>query len=113
MSRAGDPGRAGFTYLWKYEVAPEDAPAFETLYGPEGAWARLFARSPAYLGTELLRSVDGSHYVTIDRWVDEASHTAFVESHRSEYERLDAAGDGLTRRETFVGSYETGRPATA
>ncbi len=49
-----DPGRRG---------------AFEELYGPEGEWVRLFRRSPAYRGTELLEDLDSpNRFVTIDRW---------------------------------------------
>lgn len=96
---------AGFVYIWTYEVTPENVPAFERLYGRDGDWARLFAQSPAYVGTELLRDLDGGGYLTIDRWVDEKSHTAFVAGHRDEVERLDSAGERLTANETLIGKY--------
>ncbi|MDX1393992.1 MAG: hypothetical protein R3195_06370 [Gemmatimonadota bacterium] len=92
--------------MWSYGIDPDDTSAFERLYGPDGDWARFFARSPAYAGTELLRDPTGDRYLTIDRWADEASHAEFVERHRDEFERLDAAGARLTREETFVGRFE-------
>ena len=40
---------------------------FEAAYGPTGDWARLFARSGGFRGTELMRADDGS-YLTLDVW---------------------------------------------
>ena len=41
--------------VWEFRVQPGQAAGFERAYAPEGDWARLFRRSPAYRGTELLR----------------------------------------------------------
>ena len=62
---AADP----FIYVWAYRVARERADEFHRLYGPEGAWVRLFRQAPGYLDTHLYRDRnDGDRYVTIDRW---------------------------------------------
>jgi len=42
-----------FVVVWKFEIAEEKVPAFESAYGPDGAWAQLFRASRNYLGTEL------------------------------------------------------------
>ena len=95
-----------FVVVWRFEIAEEKMTAFEAAYGPEGAWAQLFRKSPQYLGTELLRDayVPGS-YLTIDRWTSEADFRAFRKAHDQEYEALDRECDALTGRETRIGAY--------
>jgi len=95
-----------FVVVWQFEVAEENASAFEAAYGPEGPWALLFRSSPKYLGTELLHDayVPGS-YLTIDRWTSEADFRAFRKDHDAEYEALDRKCDAVTGRETRIGAY--------
>lgn len=95
-----------FVVVWQFEIAEEKIAAFEAAYGPEGDWAKLFRRSPEYLGTELLRDayVTGS-YLTIDRWKCEEAFRSFRKENDSGYEALDRACDALTERETRVGAY--------
>ena len=95
-----------FVVVWQFEIAEEKIPAFEAAYGPEGAWAKLFAASPNYLGTELLRDtyIPGS-YLTIDRWASEDDFRAFRRDHDGEYETIDRSCDALTNRETRIGAY--------
>ncbi len=95
-----------FVVVWRFEIAEDKIDGFEAAYGSEGAWARLFRKSPSYLGTELLRDayVPGS-YLTIDRWASEADFRAFRKEHDPEYEILDRECDALTGRETRIGAY--------
>ena len=94
-----------FVVVWQFEIAEEKVAAFEAAYGPEGDWAKLFRRSPEYLGTELLRDayVAGS-YLTIDRWKSEEAFREFRKDHDAAYWDLDRACDGLTQREMRVGA---------
>ena len=95
-----------FVVVWQFEIAEYKIPAFEAAYGPEGAWAKLFAASPNYLGTELLRDtyIPGS-YLTIDRWASEDDFRAFRREHDAEYDTIDRSCDALTTRETRIGAY--------
>jgi heme-degrading monooxygenase HmoA len=95
-----------FVVIWQFEIAEEKIAAFESAYGPEGAWAQLFRTSPDYLGTELLRDnyVPGA-YLTIDRWASEEAFRAFRKDHDGAYESLDRASDELTGKETRIGAY--------
>lgn len=95
-----------FVVVWQFEIAEEKVSAFEAAYGSEGAWARLFRKSPEYLGTELLREtyVSGS-YLTIDRWASEDAFRSFRKEHDAAYEVLDRACDALTEKETRIGAY--------
>jgi heme-degrading monooxygenase HmoA len=95
-----------FVVVWQFEIAEEKIAAFEAAYGPQGAWAQLFATSPDYKGTELLRDayVPGL-YLTIDRWTSEEAFRAFRKAHDAEYESLDRQCDDLTQKETRIGAY--------
>ncbi len=95
-----------FVVVWQFEIAEEKIAAFESAYGPEGAWAKLFRISPNYLGTELLRDayIPGS-YLTIDRWRSEQDFRVFRKEHDPDYESLDRSCDALTSKETRIGAY--------
>jgi hypothetical protein len=96
----------GFVILWEFDVPAAEAAAFRIAYGPGGAWAALFRRAPGYLGTMLL----GDHgnpdrFVTVDRWIDEASYRAFRQRFAAEYADLDAACAAITRAERPLGTF--------
>jgi heme-degrading monooxygenase HmoA len=97
-----------YVIIWEYEVAAGRAEAFEQAYGPDGAWAQLFARSTGYLGTELLRTpAPGGRYVTIDRWASPLAYEAFREQWRGEYAALDRQCASLTTHEHHVGDFHS------
>ena len=94
-------------FLWAFEVAAERARDFERVYGPDGDWARLFARAPGYLGTELLKdTLRSGRYLTIDRWSSAAAFDAFKQEWKAEYDALDRACEALTASETPLGAFE-------
>jgi heme-degrading monooxygenase HmoA len=97
-----------FVVVWQFEIAEDKIVGFETAYGPEGSWAKLFSKSPQYKGTELLRDAYApGRYLTIDRWASEEDFRAFRKEHDQEYETLDRACDNLTGKETRVGAFNT------
>ncbi len=99
--------------VFSYEVV-RDAAEFERVYGTDGEWAEFFRQGRGYIGTELLRDVEGwagsaageagharpedrapsargGRYLVIDRWESADAYNAFVAAHREEYmERVDA-----------------------
>lgn len=91
--------------VWRYEVLEASRTAFEATYGPTGDWARLFARSEGFRGTELLRAGDGS-YLTLDVWRSQADFDAFMADHGEAYEALDRTTEGWTGCEHRLGAYE-------
>jgi heme-degrading monooxygenase HmoA len=96
-----------YVVVWSFDVADEQRAAFERAYGPDGAWARLFIRSPGYLGTELLHDAEHpDRWLTVDRWVSLEAYAAFHETWKADYEALDDACAALTRREDRVGAFE-------
>lgn len=92
--------------VWELRVQPGQAAGFERAYGPEGDWARLFRRSPAYHGTELLRDADDpERYLTLDRWDRPSDFEAFKAEHGEEYHALDQACGSLCSGEQLVGRF--------
>ena len=95
-----------FTIVWKFRPRKDASASFEAAYGPSGDWAEFFRSGEGYLGTELLRSADGS-YVTIDRWRSEADFERFRDRRGGEFALLDRACEELTESETPLGRFET------
>jgi heme-degrading monooxygenase HmoA len=90
-------------------VRPERANEFRRLYGPEGAWVRLFRQAPGYLETHLYRDrSDEARYLTIDRWESEDAFRRFRARFADEFERLDGEGEDLTLEETSLGEFGSG-----
>jgi hypothetical protein len=54
--------------VWEFLPRVGKEPEFERAYGSTGEWAKLFAQSADYRGTELLKSREGNTYLTFDRW---------------------------------------------
>jgi heme-degrading monooxygenase HmoA len=95
-----------FVVVWQFDIAEEKIAAFEAAYGPDGAWAQLFRKSPDYKGTELLRDAyEAGKYLTVDRWASEEAFRAFRKQYDAAYEELDRSCDALTTRETRIGAY--------
>jgi len=92
--------------VWEFRVQSGRAAEFERAYGPEGDWARLFRRSPAYRGTELLRDPDDpERYLTLDRWDAASDFEAFKAGNGADYRRLDEACEPLCSAEQLVGRF--------
>ena len=92
-----------FVRVWRFRAAPERQEEFESVYGPLGAWARLFSRAPGYIGTELLKAayVPGEYQVT-DRWATREDWVAFLVNHQPDYEALDSQCGDIAAMEQLV-----------
>jgi heme-degrading monooxygenase HmoA len=99
-----------YLIVWVYEVLADHEEQFREAYGPDGDWARLFARHDGFLGTELIVVDEPRHYMTIDRWESEQSFNAYMELDREEYRRLDESFEAFTVSEDLVGSGNTVEP---
>jgi heme-degrading monooxygenase HmoA len=93
--------------IWAFTARPGRELEFERAYSADGDWSRLFARSPDYHGTELLRHAAGRGYLTIDRWSSGEAFDAFRSRWQLEYDALDRSCTDLTERESLVGRFET------
>ena len=93
--------------VWEFVVPAANRARFETAYGADGDWARLFRHAADFRGTELLR--DGERdgvYLTIDRWASADAFDRFKRDFGADYQRLDVALEGLASCETRVGLFE-------
>ena len=96
----------GFAAVWEFSVRASRQAEFESHYGPDGSWTRLFRQSPGYLGTELWHDrADTLRYLTIDRWASVDAWREFHSRFATEYERLDRECAGLTALETPLGEF--------
>lgn len=91
--------------LWKFEVLPAMEERFLSAYRSDGDWARLFARAPGFIRTDLWRDGDGI-YLTADHWESVQAFERFQAGQGDEYRRLDAELEGIAGIETFVGAYD-------
>jgi heme-degrading monooxygenase HmoA len=86
--------------VWEYDVPEESRAEFERRYAADGDWARLFASSAGFHGTELFTSLSvPGRYLTVDRFADEEAWRSFLREHEDAYHRLDLATESLTTDE--------------
>ena len=96
-----------YVILWEYVVRPGKVEDFVKAYGPDGAWAELFARAEGFEATELYRQEDeAARFVTIDRWRGRADFDLFRARYEPDYYRLDDRFAELTLEEDRIGAFE-------
>lgn len=96
-----------FLALWEFDVKPGSEKRFELVYGPDGDWAQLFRRDPAYQRTLLLRDASRAHtYLTCDFWESRAAFETFRQCNSEAYRALDEECEGLTAKERKIGAFE-------
>jgi hypothetical protein len=98
---------AGHALVWSYRPRPDREAEFVTEYGSSGSWTRLFARSPDYLGTQLLlpNDRDGA-YLVIDYWRTAEGHSSFLAQLGAEYAALSQRLSELWIEEVSLGSFQ-------
>ena len=97
-----------FIIVWEFRVRAGHEAEFEAVYGAGGEWDQLFALSPDYQGTELLRDASTpGRYLTVDRWASAESFEDFRRVHADEYDTLDARCEARTEAETKIGAWIT------
>lgn len=95
-----------YIITWKYKVLPELRSEFEHDYGAQGLWAKLFAQSPAYMGSQLFKSDDKEEqYLLIDRWQSKSGYEEFLTSHKQAYEKMSGDFEKLYEHEEKMGSF--------
>ncbi len=100
-----------FIVGWRYRVPVDRVDSFEHTYGLEGDWASFFGRSPAYLGSLLVRqSASAGDYLLFDLWSDRASYERFLDVYKNEYLEQSASHGSLYAEEERLGSWESESP---
>lgn len=89
-----------YLIVWEFTVAPEHRAEFVRRYASDGDWARLFARSSEFQGTQLIADEhDPGRFLTIDRWSAPGGWERFTAAHGDDYAALDRRCELLTRTE--------------
>jgi heme-degrading monooxygenase HmoA len=97
-----------FLALWEFEVKSGCEGRFQSVYGAEGEWVRLFRADPQFIETRLLQDpVDPKKYVTVDLWKTHSAYESFKELNHTAYSALDRRCKKLTTRERRIGNFET------
>jgi len=97
-----------FVCIWEFRVTAGSERDFERIYASDGDWARLFRRSPDYVGTDLYHDIaDSRRYLTMDRWRSRTAFDALKNQWRDEYLTLDGRCTCLTDSERLVGEIES------
>jgi hypothetical protein len=95
-----------YIVVWEFQVKEECQAEFVAAYGPDGDWARLFRRSPEFVGVELVGSVDNpARFFTLDHWSSASGLDAFLAANATAYDVLDRRFSSLTVWERRIGGF--------
>ena len=96
-----------FLALWEFEVKSGCEERFQSVYGAEGEWARLFRTDPNFLETRLLRdAVRANKFVTQDFWETRSAYESFKELNHTAYVAMDRSCQSLTNFERCLGYFD-------
>jgi len=102
----GKIGDWQFVVIWEFQVRPDQIPAFEQAYGPNGDWAQFFRKDQAYIATGLIRNLKvPNSYLTLDFWKSQTAYEGFRARHAAEYAAIDAKCEKMTESEREVGRF--------
>lgn len=95
-------------------IVKEDARGrFELMYGPGGAWGRLFASCAGYRGSTLLRDTrNPRRYLAVDFWETESQRERALAERGAEYAQLEAALAEWAESRAGVGAFRVLAEAT-
>jgi heme-degrading monooxygenase HmoA len=99
--------------VWEFIVKEEIQDQFELVYGPGGAWSKLFSSSPGYRGTTLLRDTEHPRkYLTIDIWDTLEQREQMLEERSDEYAIVHAKFAEWMESHTKLGIFRVLAEAT-
>ena len=95
-----------YVMIWEFEVSADFRSQFESVYGPDGDWAKFFRSGEGFAGTELIRNPGRGLYLTLDFWQSREKYELFRERNRAQYQEIDRQCERLTVREREIGAFE-------
>ena len=96
-----------FLALWEFEVKPGCEERFQSVYGAEGEWVRLFRGDPSFIETRLLKDPEAENkFVTADFWSSREAYESFKELNHAAYVAIDKRWESLTESERCLGNFE-------
>ena len=95
-----------FVYIWEYQVKEEFLSEFETLYGPDGDWVRLFKKANGYVSTDFYQDISNTNrFITVDSWNTKEDRDNFRAKFSKEFELLDEYCERFTEEEKLIGDF--------
>lgn len=92
--------------VWEIVVKAEAQRQFELVYGPGGAWSKLFSKAPGFRGTTMLNDIQNPHrYLIVDVWDSAAQHEQALRDNAGDYARLEANLTAWVDSRTEVGVF--------
>ncbi len=86
---------------------------FELLYGPGGAWSKLFAQWSGFRGTTVLRDANNPRrYLTIDLWETVGQWEQALSERETEYTDLETTFGEWVESKIEVGTFRVLAQAT-
>ena len=77
--------------ITEYILKEDSRGPFELTFGPGGAWSKLFAHSPGFRGTTILRDGENPHrYLVIDMWDSLVQRQQAVAEQAADHAKLEA-----------------------
>ncbi len=99
--------------VWEFIVKQEAQGQFELLYGPGGAWGRLFDQSPGFRGTTLLSDIHHPRrYLIFDLWDTEVQREQALTENAEEYAKLNADLEDWIESRSQIGIFRMRAEAT-
>lgn len=94
-------------------VRQEAQGQFELVYGPGGAWSKLFGKSPGFRGTTVLKDTNNPRrYLIIDLWDTEVQQEQALSECADEYSKLNADLEDWIESRIEVGVFRVRAEAT-
>ncbi|MBN2303061.1 MAG: antibiotic biosynthesis monooxygenase [Anaerolineae bacterium] len=99
--------------VWEILVKQEAQGQFELMYGPGGAWSKLFSESPGFRGTTMLHDTHNpQRYLIFDLWDTEDQREQALREHVDTYAKLQADLERWTESRVEVGVFRMRAEAT-
>jgi len=96
-----------FLALWEFEVKSGCEERFQSVYGADGEWVRLFRSAPSFIETRLLSDPAAvNKFVTVDFWASREAYESFRELNHAAYLAIDKRCESLTESERCLGNFE-------
>ncbi len=92
--------------VWEIIVKQDSQGKFELVYGPGGAWGRLFGSVQGFRGTTMLNDTNNPRrYLIIAVWDTEAQYEQALRDHVDEYATLNADLEQWTESRMMLGVF--------
>ncbi len=103
-----EPRKPAFVIFWEFHVKSGKRREFETIYGPDGTWAKFFRNGKGYIRTELLRDLKTPRrYLTLDVWTTRQAYLRFKKENLASYQVIDEKCISLTEGEALIGEFQS------